>query len=224
MNYISHFYVSHSYHDQVRLAALFPDIFPKFSFLHNTYFKKFDHSRLSDIELNYWKGIEVHYADDANFHTMDSFNHFNRRIEELLEQSSLKASKRKFLISHILFELILDHWILNQEPTIVSQIYKILEKLPPDSIENFIRKIIQDESQIRPLMDSYQRFVERRFLNFYSEESNLVKALHRVTGKISQWEYNDLTEKSFISIIKQVKSEINYEEIFSYVITNRNPI
>ncbi len=140
---------------------------------------------------------------------------------ELLEKTDLKVLKRKFLISHVLYELILDHWILNQDPAIVSQIYQILENLPSNAIENFIRKVIHDKTKIQPLLESYQRFVERRFLNFYSQEENLVKALHRVSGKISQWEYNDLTEKSFISIIKQVKKEIEYEEVFSHVIKTR---
>lgn len=171
--------------------------------------------------MDFWLGIQVHYADDAHFHSMNSFTLFNRKIEKLMENSELKNLKRKYLVSHILYELILDHWIIRSKPDIVFQIYGILDDLPLRSMDDFLSKIIQDKGLIKSLLDAQIRFSERRFLNFYQEEENLVKALHRVTGTISQWDYNDLNKKAFISIIKEVKEEIDYEDVFTSVIKNR---
>jgi hypothetical protein len=222
LNFLSHYFASSEYSENVRIATLLPDIFPKFSYLHNVYFKHYDTSKLNALELEFWRGIEVHYADDARFHSMASFQQFTKVIDDELKNDVVLAGiKRKFLIGHILYELLIDHWVISKQPEITTKIYQQFEALPPDSIQNFLTKIIADSKKIELLLQAFERFQERRFLAFYADETNLVKALHRVTGKISAWEYNENTEKSFINVIRETKTKIQYRTLFEYVSKNR---
>lgn len=222
MNYISHYHASQGYSDYTRLATLLPDVFSRFSYLHNRYFLHFDPNGLTDFERELWTGIAIHYADDASFHQMDSFFRYCRYIEDDIKASpALQHTKRLYFVSHILYELILDHLVLKSNPIIHDEIYAILDTIDRGKIEQFLRKIIGDDNEISLILKPYDQFSHRRFLNFYSHEENLVKALHRVTGKISQWEYNEETENSFIKIIQKLKLEIPFEKIFQYVEDHR---
>jgi hypothetical protein len=222
MNFLSHFYCSAGQSDLTKIASLFPDVFPKFSYLHNTYFLQIDKRKLDSLELEILHGIEIHYADDKTFHSSDYFKHFNARIDEELKANEVtNPLHRKFLVSHILFELLIDHWIINQEPGIVSEVYQIAYDLDSEVLNRFLSKIIAKTEEINILLTAYEQFRSRRFLNFYAEESNLVKALHRVTGKISNWEYNEKTEDAFINIIQKIKQEIPYSTILDTVKSNR---
>lgn len=222
MNFLSHFYCSLGQPDLTKLASLFPDIFPKFSYLHNTYFLQIDNNKFDPLELEILHGIDIHYADDKTFHSSDYFKQFNARIDEELKANEVtNLLHRKFLVSHILFELLIDHWIINQEPSIVSEVYQIVDDLDSVILDRFLSKIIAKTEEINILLTAYERFRSRRFLNFYAEESNLVKALHRVTEKISNWEYNEKTEDAFINIIQKIKQEIPYNTILDTVKSNR---
>lgn len=218
MNFVSHYFCVKEKHPYYTLGVLFPDIFKKFSFYHNQYFTKFDTNLLTEKEQYIWRGIEQHYSDDAYFHSFPNFKHFMSRIEaEMAKSEVLSQLKRKFLVSHVLYELILDNLILEHNLDIVSGIYDDLDACSKDSIRLFLEKIMQKNEAIDVFLESYDRFILRRFLNFYCEERNLVKALHRVTGTISQWDYDEYTEKDFISVIQIVKSEIDFGKTFEYI-------
>lgn len=218
MNFVSHFYCAKERNPFYTLGVLFPDIFKKFSFYHNQFFVKFDSSLLTENEFFIWRGIEQHYSDDAYFHSFPDFKYFMSRIEsEMSKFENLQSLKRKFLISHILYELILDNLILENEPEIVTSIYNDLDYCKKIEIQTFLEKIMKKNEAIDVFLESYDKFIVRRFLNFYSEERNLVKALHRVTGTISDWHYDEYTEISFVSVIKQVKSEIDFGKTFEKI-------
>lgn len=218
MNFVSHYYCVKERHPHYTLGVLFPDIFKRFSFYHNQFFTKFDTRLLTENELYIWRGIEQHYRDDSYFHSFPDFKHFMFRIEvEMAKSERLSLLKRKFLVSHVLYELILDNLILEHYPTIVTEIYEDLDSCPKEMIRLFLEKIMQKNEAIDVFLESYDRFILRRFLNFYSEERNLVKALHRVTGSISQWNYDEYTEKDFIAVIQIVKSEIDFGKTFDYI-------
>jgi hypothetical protein len=218
LNFVSHYYCTKEDNPYYTLGLLFPDIFKKFSFYHNQFFTKFDPKHLTENEAYIWRGIEQHYSDDAYFHSFSEFKHFMARLEsEMFKFETLKGLKRKFIVTHILYELILDNLILEQVPDIVTTIYNHLDTCPKIEIQLFLEKIMQKNEAIDVFLESYDRFILRRFLNFYSEERNLVKALHRVTGTIAQWDYNEYTEKDFITVIQIVKSEIDFGKTFERI-------
>lgn len=218
MNFVSHYYCAKIEHPYYSLGVLFPDIFNKFSYFHNKFFSKFNPELLDENERMIWNGIEQHYKDDAYFHNSFDFKHFNAQIEiEIAQSELLSRLKRRYLVSHILYELILDYLIIQYQPNIVLSIYKDLEVCNKSVIHYFLEKIMEKHTEIDLFLESYDRFILRRFLNFYSEEHNLVKALHRVTGKISDWEYNEDSEGEFLNVIKKIKSEINFGKTFENI-------
>lgn len=218
MNFVSHYFCSQDSDPYHNLGLMMPDIFPRFSFYHNRFFIRFDTSLLTEHERHLWQGIAQHYRDDAYFHNMDSFKHVMSRIEEEMKKNEVLLSmKRKYLISHVLYELILDHMLMERYSDIVSEIYVKMDSIVRQDILQFLEKIMGKHSQIEVFLNSYDHFMARRFLNFYSLEHNLVKALHRVTGKISDWAYNEETEFALIPIIQQIKSEINLDQTFENI-------
>lgn len=223
MNYVSHFYCLKVQNPYYTLGALLPDILNNFSFLHNKHFKSYDPNLLNLEERMLWQGIAQHYADDNFFHSMSFFKKGMLLIEkEMHGNFLLKDLKRKYLISHVLYELILDHMILERSPYIISSIYNDLEAVDTIVLKNFLEKIIGENEEISLFLDSYVRFLNRRFLNFYTVENNLVKSLHMVSGKISQWEFNEEIVKEFVTIIKKVKEEIDLDLVFDCIFKHKD--
>lgn len=222
MNYISHFYSLENKSAYSSLGVLLPDIFPRFSYFHNKFFLRFDVSKLSIEEEEIWRGITVHYSDDIFFHESTFFKHGMQRIEEEMKKDPcLSNLKRKYLISHVLYELILDHLIIQRFPNIVYEIYNHLEFADIGVLNSFLTKIIGEINDIQVLLESFNRFLNRRFLNFYKVDCNLVKSLHMVSGKISQWEYNDLMVDKFTEIIRKMKNEIDFDEVFDSILKHK---
>lgn len=218
MNYVSHYYCLKEKNPYYTLGALLPDILHNFSFLYNRYFRSYDPVALNTQEMMLWTGIDQHYEDDAYFHDLSFFKLGMQQIEEAMNKSDvLVLLKRKFLISHVLYELILDNMILDRNPSLVSEIYNDLAEVDIANLKNFLEKIVGDNEEIDLFLDSFDRFLARRFLGFYTIESNLVKSLHMVTGKISQWDYNDNMANEFVSIIKMQKQNIDFDLVFEHV-------
>lgn len=223
MNYLGHYYCTIGYSETSRVCSLIPDIFPKFSYLHNQYFKSYDRSGLNDFEQKFMQGVDLHYADDLTFHNSKIFIESTQAIEQAIYRVKiLETIKRKYLLAHILFELLLDHWIICHEPNINSSIYSEVENWKSDSLAQFLNKILGKTDKIQLLLESLEHFKSRRFLNFYAEETNLIKALHKVTGKISAWDYNEHTENAFKEVIKTVKEQLFYTQILKEVKRNRS--
>lgn len=219
MNYISHYYCLKNKSPYTTLGVLLPDILPRFSYLHNKYFLHFNANVLNQEERNLWQGIEQHYADDSIFHSSIFFKEGMQRIEELLHsQPELRVLKRRYLVSHVLYELILDHLILERFPDIAKAIYAELDAVNADVFKFFLLNIIGENEGIDLFLESYGRFLKRRFLNFYALPENLVKSLHMVSGKISQWEFDALIVAKFVDIIFQMKNEIDFDMVFDTMI------
>ncbi len=165
-----------------------------------------------------WRGIIQHYQDDAYFHDLSFFKLGMQQIEEAMNLSdALILLKRKFFISHVLYELILDNMILDRHPTLVLEINDDLAKMDITILRNFLRNIVGENEEIGLYLYSLECFLARRFLGFYSMESNLVKSLHMVTGKISQWDLNDSIVNEFANIIKVQKQKIDFDMVFDSV-------
>jgi len=217
MNFISHYFCLQNKHPYSTLGVVLPDIIPHFSYLHNKYFLHFDRSLLNEEERYLWLGIENHYTDDMLFHSMSDFKQGMKRIEAEMQKSELKELKRRYLVSHVLYELILDHMILERSPDILTSFYDDLEQIKIEKVKNFLEKIIGDNAEISILLDSYDRFINRRFLSFYSVDSNLVKSLHMVSGKISQWDYSPSAVNAFTEIVRKMKNEIDFDQVFESI-------
>ncbi len=223
MNYVSHYYCLKDKNPYSTLGVLLPDILDRFSFLHNKYFSVYNSEFLNKEGNQLWKGIEQHYADDNFFHSLSFFKNGMASIEEEMRKATLlRDLKRKYLISHVLYELILDHMILERHPDIVSGIYSNLAGVDTLELKNFLGNIIGENEEIDLFLDSYVRFLNRKFLNFYAVESNLVKSLHMVSGKISQWEFEENIVQEFVMIIKKIKLETDFDLVFDCIFKHKD--
>lgn len=222
MNYISHYYCLKDKNPYTTLGTLLPDIIPHFSYLHNKYFLHFNSQSLNKEEFQLWLGVENHYADDKFFHAMSFFKQGMMRIEEEMHKSLvLKELRRKYLISHVLYELILDHMILERFPEIAEGVYADLEQVDIAKLNMFLKNIIGENEKINLFLGSFERFLDRRFLGFYAIDSNLVKSLHMVSGKISQWDFNKETIDGFTTIIRKMKNEIDFKLVFESIFKHK---
>ena len=223
MNYISHYYCLKDKNPYSILGVLLPDILDRFSYLHNKYFSVYNAELLNKEGAQLWMGIKQHYADDQFFHSMSFFKYGMASIEgEMRKSILLKELKRQYLISHVLYELILDHIIIERQPHIVADIYANLAEVDTLELKIFLENIIGKNEKIDLLLYSNSQFLSRKFLNFYSLESNLVKSLHIVSGKISQWEFEENIVQEFVEIIIKIKKEVNFEVVFDCIFKHKD--
>ena len=91
--------------------------------------------------------------------------------------------RRSFFIAHILFELILDKILVQQHPQLLEEFYEHMENPQLQDIESLTEWLLQHE--LPGYAHFYQRFVQRRYLEEYTEWKNIIYVLKRVMGRVN---------------------------------------
>lgn len=183
MNILSHAFVARTIDDdQYLFGTSLPDIL-----------SMYNRKLRIDQALNYLQnsanmanisaGINNHITADCSFHTSEFFRQGQYNIRIQLEPITQIPVKR-FFLAHILFEMLLDRYLIKLFPSFLVRYYQIYTP-------NFCQQIASTITTCYQIPDNsfhlfLNRFVESRFLYSYLEMDQLVLRAARVimnTGK-----------------------------------------
>ncbi len=215
MNFLSHYYRVQDEALYYKFGTMLPDLYHNFSFFYNKHIAEISprsHVLKEDQDLHY--GILNHYNDDKIFHQLPIFKNFIFNSITYFEQNEvLKSIKRKNFVAHIFFEILLDHLCIEAHPHILKNFYNDMKDFDKKIIFNFLEKSIPSSETNVLFLRNFDNFLDIKYMNFYAEESNLLKALHAITGKIGQWELNSETKEQLMIFIQKSKKEYNFQDV-----------
>lgn len=158
-------------------------------------FTKWFHQKLSGSqeslnfsELELMNGIKAHFEDDKQFHAQPDFQNLCSQLTHTMLVKQLdRSSLRLSVLSHLLVEVLLDRWLMEQNPTLPEKFYEMLENVEMASVENCFQKY-QLQHVFVEAAQKRERFLQHRFLFQLAESEQVAKGVcnlyTRTTGRI----------------------------------------
>jgi len=213
MNFLAHYYLLEDKINSKKVFGnLLPDLVRGFSKIYQTELKQ-----VQDKNNAILQGINFHLKTDKIFHNHDFFTIQNEKIKKLIIKHKV-PTKRYYISTHILLELLIDQYLIKQNQTIANDFYNILEK---DNNLNLIREInlLTNNKINSKLFIIFKSFIENKYAYQLNDNLGIKFALNEIIGKKigidykkNNWEkvinesYNDLAKE-----LPQFLNKINIE-------------
>ena len=140
MNFISHFYLDRDLNDSHFFTGVStPDLVSLFD--RNIRLKARQMPLLMENEatpeeVSFYQGVLRHFEGDRIFHTSHFFERETGQINDILKETFQERVGRGFFVAHILFELLLDKILIQDDPSLLSEFYGHLTARP---IQEYVR-------------------------------------------------------------------------------------
>lgn len=129
-------------------------------------------------------GVLQHLNDDDLFHRCSRF---------IMLESELSVRFRRIMpdpydhrppfLGHIVTELLLDSWIGEQMPEILSQYYAAMAEVSPTQVEHLVNRLAAQKTD--QLAGFIQKFQSARFLYDYVDDTRLLGRLNQVLRRVT---------------------------------------
>lgn len=204
MNFLSHYYTLPTAEKPYEiLGVILPDLVKNFSKFHN---QNKDESYAKTHLKAMQKGVQLHILGDAIFHQNALFLDFEQIAKEKLEQNKTITIQRKYIVAHILVELLIDQFIIQNNANILTELYQKLDEIDTNQAENFFQKEKNSFYQSN-FVENFTKFRKLAFLDYLKENEGLIFTLNKVLGK--KFAYNfEVQAKEWNNLIISIKNEI----------------
>ncbi len=183
MHFLAHLYAQREASSpEFAFGLMLPDLVSGFTKVYNRVLSKSP----SDDELH--KGIQHHFTDDKLFHSIPMFEQLNHQLTHQLVSAGLNRSEiRLSVIAHLLVEMLLDRWLVEQHPDLPNRFYKNLEQLNVQSVHLYFNSMnLEHEKNLS--LERRQWFLEHQFLyQLYNSEQMTMgvgRIYARLTGRL----------------------------------------
>ncbi len=130
-------------------------------------------------------GVLVHLATDAAFHKTSAFGEAQAIVTDILRQTPFDGIRvRRFFVSHVLTELVLDALLLRADASIVNDFYAAFAAAAPDTITRWTETTLGIPLPDLPVV--LTRFARSRYLYTYAEDEGVATGLSRVCARARQ--------------------------------------
>lgn len=186
MNYLSHYYVDRLPKDPYYATGLvLPDLVrtatPKYRVKainsHAT------HTQILPVHFqSLQRGVNKHFEVDNHFHASYIFYNVQQNVKELVNATPFSPNiNRKYFLAHIMVELLLDYFLIQQYPDLPKHFYQHITQANTTILTNFLSKQHKlPASATTAFATSFQHFISTQYLHHYQKISGVVYALSRV--------------------------------------------
>ena len=177
MNYFSHFVFDHKLLDhEFNTGLLLPDITRKS-------IKKFYSPESTDEFLSHHRsfldGCLQHYETDKKFHGSTFFSKYYELLNhEISHLSDLIEVERKWFISHIVLELLIDRVIVNFQEDLLDSFYYSLEHIDENSLKTFLKFYGMKDSD--EFFVFFNHFRNAQYIYHYTDNNKFMYSLNRI--------------------------------------------
>lgn len=127
------------------------------------------------------RGIRLHFATDARFHSHPAFKEASALASELLRAAPFASPPhRVFFIAHVLVEIALDGRLVNERPDLPASLYASLEHLGGETIARRTASLLGLPDGLPDFALTITRFLAAHYLPSYRNFDGQAQALSRV--------------------------------------------
>lgn len=128
-------------------------------------------------------GVIQHHLDDHWFHQTPVFNElmleFTMELRDLLAE---EAGFRPSFLGHILVELLLDDFLIQENPSRIQSYYRLMQKLNPTRTEELVSRMTNQPAE--NLSRFVSLFSSIQFLYDYHHNEKLLGRLNQVMQRV----------------------------------------
>jgi len=135
-------------------------------------------SAVEGVDGDLAAGVRRHMDDDAWFHSTEAFQRSEAELTEMVRFAHQdEPRQRAWFFGHILVEMLLDAWLMEEDPTRLDEYYAVLSAADLAQVRKESAPWLSQPAQrLEWFMDV---FLESRFLEGYRTDEGL---LHRLNG------------------------------------------
>jgi len=140
-------------------------------------------SAVEGIEGELAAGVRRHMADDEWFHSTEAFQRCEADLTEMVRSANNdEPRQRSWFFGHVLVEMLLDAWLIDREPTLLSAYYAALSELDFAAIRTECAPwLSQPPERLAWFMDAFMKW---RFLEGYRTDEGLLARLNGVARRV----------------------------------------
>lgn len=220
MNFLSHYYFDRDKRPEFILGIAIPDIAGNFSQHYNHNYRNIDLSFFEEPEKSLAEGIKQHYLVDAIFHNAPLFDEYCHNLKARIMQTGWHDKlPRLYFIVHVLFELILDAYLIHREPAIVNRYYQTIRSIDPEILKTHFSRFSTMDLFVSKIIANFIRFSNHEFLRLYTVDANLVIGLKKISQGHFEWQLNEKEEQEFAKLIQtfRIEESPRFHLVFDYV-------
>jgi hypothetical protein len=223
MNFISHFYLDRELNNSWFFAGVStPDLVSVFDrtvrLKENTLPLPME-NEASPEELSFYQGVLRHFEVDKIFHTSPFFytetKEINRRLHAVFPDGEMK---RGFFVSHVLFELLLDKLLIQQDPTLLPDFYRHLTTYP---LQEYVKLTEWVTGVPMPSYEGFLgKFIEKQYLYRYTDWQHVIYILKRIVLGVGIKEVAYLHDPRFLSVMEAYEEELKERHLAAFTRLN----
>jgi hypothetical protein len=225
LNFLSHYILDRDKSAEHTIGIALPDVFKHFTKEYNLHFL---HSKTEDFntlkQQDLIKGIHRHIEVDGIFHESEMFKFHTKLLEDTVFVGlESKNIKRQFFIAHIMYEIILDHYICTTHPDIIDEYYDKIKSYSENTLLE-VYQIIDHTSKVPQLIQTqFEVFYKAQYIHYYKEERNIMVAIQKICSKIIPLDFNPVEEEIFMTNLRKYKSDQwgKLGEVFEFISNQR---
>ncbi|MDJ0973292.1 MAG: hypothetical protein QNJ98_02370 [Planctomycetota bacterium] len=134
-------------------------------------------------------GVVRHYVDDKWFHVAPAFAHVTGVITKRIRRAypdpvgtPRPRHIRASFFAHVVMELLLDGWLIEQDPTSVDRYYKALDAVDEVRIERYASAVLgYTPERLTELIRGFRRYP---FLRTYVDDHEVCRRLDQVARRV----------------------------------------
>lgn len=129
------------------------------------------------------RGMHRHFIDDKWFHQTKVFRRLMREMRDRLrERHGYPRGLRPVFRAHILIEILLDAYLIAQDPDAIDRYYDGLGSVDPDLVANTINAhATRPNVKLATFIRGYRTY---QFLRSYVDDGEVVKRLNQVGRRV----------------------------------------
>lgn len=205
MNFLSHYYCLKEENPYILLGVIMPDLVKDFSKLYNKYIED-DYFPKDEVSILMLEGVAIHIKGDDAFHKHSIFKEIQEIAKAEINKIFSSTVKRKFVIAHVLIELMIDKYIMNINSGILKAFYSKIDKIDIEKVEKFYLNLNIEENKSH-FIKNITKFKELKFLYRLKENEGIIFTLNKVFTKKLNYDFLDEKEKWNL-VIEKIERKI----------------
>lgn len=203
MHFLAHFNThQQNIHPDFAFGLMVPDFIPGFTKLFNSTIAKSKEATPPQT-AHFHAGLVQHFADDKIFHANEMFEIACKKLlQEMMHYSLNRNELRLSFLSHLLVEILLDRWLVEQQNNLPELFYAQLEQLNTKNIHLYFNSMELDMSSQQCLLRR-EWFLQNRFLFELHNTEQLVQGVGRLYARTTR---KAITKTEEFRIIDSINS------------------
>ncbi len=205
MNYFSHFYLLPKKHSKYHsLGCILPDLL-RDSKENKVRLNQFNAQDKITFNYDIAQGMNHHFELDAKFHNSDFFiNNTNSLAKKFRENESISLNRYTYFFAHILLELCIDHYLIEQNKLLLDQFYNELQSIDEQDVVDFFSTYLK-QNDWELFLQKLNQFTQKQFLYEYHNVDVVIQITASIYSKVCKI---DLPKTDFIRYKTIIQEEI----------------